>query len=300
MQSVVVGGHACAISVRLASQLITALICCAVAGACTAPEEEPPTEADDDDVSSAALGPASLAGRVVDLDGASVEGLSVSLCGVTCNIATTDDEGVFAFVDVPPGTKVIEPTIAHVEDGEDISAAVRRWTRFFDFVTLDEDADLELDQPFVLYPVEEASGPLTGPQSMQLDDDLSVSFDADVILDDGPLPAGAAGVWLGATAIAPEHWPVRGLDGWTIEAAWGLATWDLEAPDVFAVTATLAEPVAPQADVGFLVADYTYGFTNGRFWYEPATLGADGLTLTTPPDGGIDRATLWLAVSRNP
>ena len=278
---------------------LAALLCGCVAPA-EPPVEEPPPDDDDaggdDDDSYAGTG--EVEGRVVDLAGQPVAELSVSLCGVTCRITPTDADGVFLFVEVPAGTKVLEPTIAPVADGEELSDAVLRWSRFFDFVTLADGEQVTIDEPYVLYPVDNAIGPLTGAQTLTPAAGLSISFDADVILDDGPLPVGADGVWLGAIEIAPEHWPTHGLDGWTVEAAWGLAIWDLEAPDAFSVTAELTAPVGVDREVAFLVADYTYGFTEGRFWYEPADLDADGVTLQTPDGGGLDRATLWLAASR--
>jgi hypothetical protein len=239
-------------------------------------------------------GTARVEGAVVDEAGEPVVGMSVSLCGAVCNLAETDDAGVFVFEDLLPGTKVLEPTLAPVADGEELADAVLQWSRFFDFVTVAEDGDHVLDGPFVLPAVPTISEPLTGVASLDLGADLSVTVDADAIVDDGPMPTGADAVRLGAVPLPPERWPTRGLDGWTVHAAWALAIWDLEAEDAFAVTAEL--PEAPDGEVAFLVADYTYGFTEGRFWVEDAVL--DGTTLSTPPDGGLDRSTLWLAASR--
>jgi len=286
-----------------------------LAGCEPAPEPPPPADdddsagvddddsADDDDVaddddSAPLVGTGEVAGTVVDIDGVPVAGLEVSMCGTKCQVTPTDEEGVFVFDDVPPGVQVLEPAIAHRAEGEDIAEAVRRWTRFFDFVDLADGEAYEFEEPLVLYPVEGAVGPLNGQQDLDLLPDLNVRFDAFEILQDGPLPAGADAVWLGAVAIAPEHWPTRGLDGWTVEAAYGLAIWDLEAPDAFEVTVELPSPLPPDTEVAFLVADYTYGFLEGRFFYEPAVLDADGVTLRSSADGGLDRATLWLAASR--
>ncbi len=140
-------------------------------------------------------------------------------------------------------------------------------------------------------------GPLAGPQDLELGDGLQVRFDADTL---GVLPAPATAVYLGATLLPEPDWPVGGLGGWTVVGAWGLATWDLHAEDGFAVRATppLAQPLNPSSEVAFLVADYTYGFLNGVFFEEAADLSPDGLTWTTPADAGLDRTTLWLAVTR--
>lgn len=73
-----------------------------------APPESTPTPA----------GTATVSGSVETPDGAPVVGLSVSLCGAQCNIATTDAGGVFEFVGIPAGNKVIEPTIAHRDDDD--------------------------------------------------------------------------------------------------------------------------------------------------------------------------------------
>ena len=244
------------------------------------------------------LGTAEVRGQVVDLDEQPIDGLSVSLCGLVCQTKTTDSTGNFEFFQVAEGTKLIEPAFAPTAEGELFSDAVRRWSRFFDFVTLADGEQFVFAKPFVLYDVAESAGPLTGEQTLVLQPDLQVSFSADDLLADGPLPAGASALYLGAESVAPADWPTGGLDGWTIQAAWTFSIWDLEAPDAFAVEAHLRRPLAPEQEVAFLVADYTYGFEAGLFWQEAAELASDGVTLRTPPDGGLDRATLWLAVSR--
>jgi hypothetical protein len=100
-------------------------------------------------------------------------------------------------------------------------------------------------------------------------------------------------------AIPQADWPTGGLSEWTIQAAWTLAIWDLEAEDAFDVTATLPTALNEGTEAAFLVADYTYGFTNGRFFEEAAELDAQRITLRTAGDAGLDRTTLWLAVSRS-
>ncbi len=244
------------------------------------------------------LGSSTVRGRVSDADGVGVAALTVTLCGEVCLIASTDPDGYFEFEGVDAGMKVIEPAV--VPAGEDFTLAVRSWTRFFDFIAVGDAEDVVVERPYVLHRVEDAVGPLTGAQSLDLSPNLSVSFNADTILEDGPLPAGADGVWLGATPIAEEDWPTQGLEGWTVLVVWGLAIWDLEAPDVFSVQARLPVPLDPGADVAFLVADYTYGFTEGHYLEEAAELAEDGATISTPTDGGLDRSTRWLAVTRTP
>ncbi len=244
------------------------------------------------------LGTSTVSGHVLNAEGESVAALSVTLCGVVCNIVKTDDDGQFAFDGVGAGVKVIEA--ATVPRGDDFTLAVRSWTRFFDFVSVGDDEEVTIDTPLVLHRVANAVGPLTGAQDLQLAPELTVRFDADEILDDGALPAGADSVWLGAVEIPKKDWPQAGLNGWTVVAAWGLAIWDLEAPDAFSVNATLPTPLDPDAEVAFLVADYEYGFTEGHFYEEAAELSEDGAILRTPAGAGLDRATRWLAVTRSP
>lgn len=243
-------------------------------------------------------GTSAVRGRVVDPEGESVAVLSVTLCGDVCLISKTDELGDFAFEGVGAGVKVIEA--ATVPRGDDFTTAVRSWTRFFDFVLVGEDESITIEEPFVLRRVADAIGPLSGQQDLQLTSELAVSFDTDKITDFGPLPAGADSVWLGATTIPEEDWPRAGLRGWTVLAVWGLAIWDLQAPDVFSVSATLPTPLDPDAQVAFLVADYAYGFEEGHFYEEAAELSEDGTILRTPARGGLDRATRWLAVTRAP
>ena len=76
---------------------------------------------------------------------------------------------------------------------------------------------------------------VTGLQDLTPAPGLSVSFNADRIGEDRPLPAPAEQVALGATELPPQ---------------------------------------------------------------EPATLSPDGLQISTPPDGGLNRTTLWVAATR--
>ena len=240
-----------------------------------------------------------VSGHVVDPESDPVADLAVSLCGDgICMIARTDHQGFFTFDDLAPGIKVIEATT--VPRGDDLGVAVRSWTRFFDFVDVGDAQDITIEQPFVVHRVTSAVGPLAGSQDLPLTPTLAVTFDADAIADDGPLPTGADSVWIGAVKIPRADWPKAGLGDWTVLEVWGLAIWDLEAPDVFHVSAALPEPLAADAEVAFLVADYEYGFTEGRFFEEPAELSEDGAVLHTPANAGLDRATRWLAVTRSP
>lgn len=283
-----------------------------LAGCTLPPADGPTTDAETDNTGDTATfsesesetgpspdlpGPsASVVGFVSDELGAPIPSLPITLCGEVCQLGMTDAAGRFEVLDVSAGVKVLEPALVPV--GDDLEAAVKSWTRFFDFVELAEGEQLVIDEPFVMLRVDNTVGPLSGPQTLTPLPELSLSFDADAIADAGALPVGIDAVWLGARAIPNQLWPSGGLEGWTIVAAWSLAVWDLDAPNVFAVEATLPRALPADATVAFLVADYTYGFINGKFYEEPAQLSADGLTLSTPLGDGLDRATMWLAVTR--
>ena len=237
-----------------------------------------------------------VSGVVVDEQGAPIADLPVTLCGEVCQVGMTDAGGAWEIVDVAAGPKVIEPALVPIE-GE-LEDAVLGWTRFFDIVTVVEGEDLHLDEPSVMLRVEGTVGPLTGPQDLEPVPGLAVRFDADYVASEGALPVGVDAVWLGGRTVPQELWPTGGLGDWTVVEAWAFAPWDLDGEDAFAVEATLPAPLPMDAEVAFLVADYTYGFMTGLFWEEPAELSPDGLTLSTPMDGGLDRATMWLAVTR--
>jgi len=275
--------------------LLTLALLLAAAPACAPePEPEPVDDDDDDDDDSIDLtGDSTVTGTVVDATGAPLADLTIALCGQVCLLDDTDADGVFFFDEVLVGAMVLENFGV---PGDEPAVDVRDWTRFFDLVDVGEDEDIVLDRPYVVHPVDSA-GPLTGPQDLDLGDGLQVRFDADAL---GVLPAPATAVYLGATSIPEADWPTGGLGDWTVVGAWGLATWDLHADDGFAVRATppLAQPLEPSSDVAFLVADYTYGFLNGIFFEEAAELSSDGLSWSTPADQGLDRTTLWLAVTR--
>ena len=280
----------------LIARHVLALLALLAALACVSepePEPEPADDDDDDDDVIDFTGDSTVTGTVVDATGAPLANLTIALCGQVCLLDETDADGVFFFEEVLDGAMVLENFGV---PGDEPAVDVRDWTRFFDLVDVGEDEDVVLDRPYVVHAVDSA-GPLTGPQDLDLGHGLQVQFDADAL---GVLPAPATAVYLGATSIPEADWPVGGLGDWTIAGAWGLATWDLHAKDGFAVQATppLVQPLDPSSDVAFLVADYTYGFLNGIFFEEAAALSPDGLTWTTPAGAGLDRTTLWLAVTR--
>lgn len=259
-------------------------------------ESESESESDTGPVADLPGPSASVVGFVTDELGAPISALPITLCGEICQVGMTDAAGRFEVLNVNAGIKVLEPALVPI--GDDLEAAVKSWTRFFDFVEVIEGEQIVIDEPFVMLRVDNTVGPLTGPQTLTPLPELSVNFNADAIAEAGALPVGVDAVWLGARAVPVELWPSGGLEGWTIVAAWSLAVWNLEAPNAFAVQASLPDALPAAAEVAFLVADYNYGFANGKFFEEPAQLSPDGLTLSTPVGDGLDRATLWLAVTR--
>lgn len=289
-------------TLRLAALLLLSaqLPACAVT---PAPDPAPlPVDEDDDDDDPVidTSGDSTVTGSVVDQDGAPLAGLTIALCRQVCLLDATDAAGVFFFDEVLPGAQVLESFGA---PGTAPALDVRQWTRFFDFVDVGEAEDIVLESPQVVYRVDQAAGPLTGPQDLDLGGGLRVEFDADRFgIEGNPLPSPAEAVHVGATVIPEADWPVGGLGDWTVLGAWGLAIWDLHDEDGFAVQASpaLAEPLDPATEVAFLIADYTYGFLNGAFFEEAAELSADGFTWITPSSAGLDRTTLWLAVARPP
>jgi hypothetical protein len=279
-----------------ASHVVLFVLLLVATPACVSePEPEPAADDDDDDDDDSIdlSGDSTVTGTVVDAAGAPIPDLTIALCRQVCLLDATDADGVFFFEDVLEGVMVLESFGA---PGDEPALDLRDWTRFFEFIDVPEATDFVLDRPYVVHQVDSV-GPLQGSQDLDLGGGLQVRFDFD---DLGVLPAPATAVYLGATSIPEADWPVGGLGDWTVVGAWGLATWDLHAEDGFAVQAAppLAQPQDPSSEVAFLVADYTYGFTTGAFFEEPAVLSSDGLTWTTPADAGLDRTTLWLAVTR--
>lgn len=240
----------------------------------------------------------SVQGLAVDDEGTPLAGLTVTLCSEVCLVEPTDDEGVFRFDGVRPSSHVLENLLY---PGEDQAASAIEYTKFFDLLPVAEDERVILDRPYVVRRVPERFGPLSGMQNLTFESGLEVSFDADRFDPEVDLlTSGAEELDLGAVEIPREEWPAGGLSGWSILRVWGLLVWDLHDDDVFAVRAPLGDagPLPEGTEVAFLVADYTYGFQHGVFFEEEAELSDDGTAIVTPADGGLDRATLWLAVAK--
>jgi hypothetical protein len=256
--------------------------------ACTASEE---VEVPADSESAFPEYEGRVEGRLTDPDGQALSGLKVTLCATVCQVTDAASDGSFVFEGAWPGNNVLETTNY---PGDDQVSAVLEWGRAYDLVSIDVDEQIVLDRPLVVHPVTTVQN-LTGPQDLSFAD-LRVVFDADAVIAQG-IPFPAEQIAIGATVIDEANWPT-GIGSWTVHKAWSMAVWDLRLDDGFAVTATLDSAIPADREVAFLVADYTHGFREGTFFEEAATLSSDGLTLSTPTDGGMDRVTVWLAASR--
>lgn len=236
----------------------------------------------------------SLRGTLVYQDGSPVSGVMMTLCSTYCITDDTDDSGEFWFADATAGIHVLENAVL---GGDDAAALGERYPRVYDFFEIGSGSDVVLEQPMVLREVVDPLAPLLGPQDLFFDGGLRVQFDADLVGAEGnPLPYPAERVSLGAVMRPADEWPIRGLKGWTVLAVWSLAMWDMKLADGFQVSVQLDEALEAEAEVAFLVADYTHGFMTGEFFEETAILSEDGRTVSTLD--GIDRTTMWMAVTR--
>ncbi len=271
---------------------------------------EPGADDDDDDDSTDAAEPCSdpddpdswlvdppdewaVAAKFLKPDGSDVQNLMITLCGSSCYNEATNCEGIVYFPIAMTDTYVIEPLFALDQEFD-------RWARSYDFVQYAEGlGELDLtDSPYTVPLVEEIEPIGTGEQERIFASGLEVRFDA----DDVTLPFGPDVGTLGAVELIGDRMPSGGLMGWTPLRGWALAVWDMEIEDPtgFQVVAPLTEAVAAGDEVTWLIAHYDYGIVEGTFEAFPAELAADGMSISTPPTEGIDRATMWIAASRPP
>ena len=168
------------------------------------------------------------------------------------------------------------------------------WSKFFDIVNVTEGEHVVLEAPVVVPRVAGTVLNLTGPQDVELDGGLTISFDADAV--EPPLIFETVG--LGGVELPADRFPTGGLGDWTVLRGWSLVVWDMVAEDGFAAAAPLLEALPAETEVAFLVADYNHGVATGELVVEDAELSADGLTISTPAGAGLDRTTLVLAAAR--
>ncbi len=232
----------------------------------------------------------SVEGELVDALGEPLEGIRMTLCAISCRTATTESDGRFFFPIAEVANHVLENATS---PGPDSTAGAHAYSRVFDIITLVEPVALVLERPLVLREVIGSTLLPQAPETLILDGGLEVTVDASAL---SHLPAPAEAPWLGGFQVDQAEWPTGGLGAWTILAAWGMAVWDMEIPDGFSVRAPLPEALETTADVALLVADYTYGFQHGVFFEEGATLEEGGTVISTA--AGLDRSTLWLAVTK--
>ncbi len=233
----------------------------------------------------------SVEGLVVGPDGDVLAGIQVTLCGTICQVEESGPDGVFRFEGPWPQINLLE-TLTY--PGDDQAAAALEWSAAFDLLAIEPDEHRVLERPLRIHRVStEPVGP--GPQDLQLTSDLCVAFDADAV----GIPFPAEEMRLGALPLPEEDWP-SATGSWTTIKAWTFAVWGLHHEGGFQATATLVEPLPDGAEVAFLVADYVSGFRHGTFQVHDATLSPDGLTVSTLPDQGLDRTTLWVVATRTP
>lgn len=230
----------------------------------------------------------SVEGIVLGPDDEPLGDVEVTLCGTICQIRTTEADGWFRFEGPWPQINVLE-TLTF--PGDDQADAALSWSHHFDLVPLEEDQHIVLDRPLRMHRVDTVTD-LSGPQDLALDTDLRVAFDADA----AGIPFPAERMALGATALTPRDFPTD-TGEWTPIKAWTLAVWDLHLEGGFHATATLDEPL-DDVDVAFLVADYVTGFRHGTFRVHHTERSPDGRTVSTLPDQGLDRTTLWVLATR--
>jgi len=253
----------------------------------TVQDDDDAVSDDDDDSTPEETDYASLTGTVVDPSGAPLAELRMTMCGQFCVFASSDADGVFFFERAPAGAAVLENLFAPGEEEAD-------WSKFFDIVTVPEGEHVVLEVPVVVPQVAGTVLDLTGTQEIELDGGLTIAFDADAV--EPPLVFETVG--LGGVELPPDRFPTGGLGDWTVLRGWSLVVWDMVAKDGFAATAPLLEALPADTEVAFLVADYNHGVETGELVVEDAELSADGLTISTPTVGGLDRTTLVLAAAR--
>lgn len=234
-----------------------------------------------------------VAASFITPDGEPVRDLMITLCGGACYNEPTNCDGVVYFPFAETDQYVIEPLFA-------IDLDFATWSRSFDFLGFDAagpQVDVS-DTPFTIPAVEEIETVGSGPQERIFSSGLEVRFDGDAL----DLPFGPEEPTLGAVEIPAARFPTGGLRGWTPLRVWALAVWDaeIEEPEGFQVVAPLNEAVPEGAEVTFLVAHYDYGIVEGTFEELPAELAADRMSISTPANQGIDRATMWIAAMRTP
>ncbi len=257
-----------------------------VAEPCTDPEDpenwivDPPDEWD-------------VAASFVTPDGEPVRDLMITLCGAACYNEPTNCDGVVYFPFAETDEYVLEPLFA-------IDLDFATWSRSYDFVSFDATGpQIDLSaEPFTIPAVEEIEPLGTGAQERVFASGLEVRFNADHV----ELPFGPDEGTLGAVEIPPGRYPTGGLLGWTPLRVWALAVWEMEIedPEGFQVVAPLTEALPDGAEVTFLVAHYDYGIVEGSFEVFPAEIAADRMSISTPANQGIDRATMWIAAMRMP
>ena len=229
----------------------------------------------------------SVSGAVQAADGTPQGGIMLTLCGAVCLFTTTENDGSFIYNDVRPLAAVLETSTYPNSDH-------LHYSRYFDFLDVGENEVITIAEPLIIPEITAVNEDLSGAQNLDLDGGLSISFNADLV----ELPPDATNVSVGAVELPQAQWPINGLDGWTIERAWALSTWDLESKDGFDITAPLSAGLPPGTEVAILYADYIDGITTGHFMVVESTLAPDGMSISTPEGQGIERLTLILAASR--
>jgi len=256
--------------------LMAALACsCSSSG-----DESQPDTASDAGADGPPVG-ATLAGTVLDVDGAPVAA-ALGLCADACWVGFTDEEGAFLYQGLTAGHYKLDVR-AKPEAGGAFSALAFP----LDIV---EDEDHVLSEPLYLPETPEGTLIVPGPQQVLVDDTLTLSVDGDELV----LPMGQTEGSLAGVRVAEPHWPPNPLPAGTVHASWAL--------NPFTTTSNAPIGVQLQNDFGLAadaaVAFYTINQESGELELEATgQVASDALTIATAPGDGLSRITWLIAVS---
>ena len=236
-------------------------------------------------------------GTVTDGAGDPLACISLTVCNdQSCLFGTTADNGAWCVDGLPPGDYVVH-NVGH--PGSTPPVNQRRWSSFYDFVSVTADTDTAVDNAQVVPFMPEAArveGPWTGETELAWGD-LTVGFNGDQVEFPFPTAQCLDEITLSALEVPASDWPVHGLMGWEVIGAWAFSPFETLQEDGNGdpVPFDVSVPVGVQdtnLEYGLLYADYEHNISTATF-----SVGT-GALVDTSIVGTVGRLSLLLAVKR--
>ncbi len=225
-------------------------------------------------------GATSVAGEVVDVDGAAIAQAQVALCAAdACTTSAADALGAFLFEDVVPASHRFEARPPAADSPPSFGAITVS-------VVVASGMPFAFARPLVLPPTGLGKMLAGGPETLDVTDELGMTVNADELT----LPAGVTSPYLAGVLVSEPNWPPNVIPETTV-AMWVFNPYGAVSSTDIKVAINNAFGLPADQLVELHTVDHETGLV---VKVAEGQVSADGQSITI--NGGIQRLT-WLILA---